>query len=315
MLEARDILLGHAQLLEGKQVFAARVEQTHNALFAVHSGNGGHTEVDLEFVVAVGEAAVLRHAFFGNVHARKYLDTRYDACKRRRSEAHNLDEVAVYSHTHEDIVLERLDVNVGHLTDVRLLHEIVDQFDNGSVVDIGFYLVHLLGSVVGHYADGLDFRLLFAVEKLEVLVIAFDCAVDVFAGSQHYGSVHTRTHLDIFDDAHVLGVGNGDENFVVVNVQRHYAVAARKTLGDEFQHLGTLDDKVLFDERYIQSLRVSGEKLRIVDESARQQNVADVLVGMTLLPAESVAQLLVGDNPVCEQYFPDKMFFQTTPPC
>ena len=298
MLETGDILLGHTQLLERKQILATRIEQTHNALFAVHSGNGGHTEVDLEFVVAVSETSVLRHALFCDVHTRKYFDTRNNAGERRGSEAHNLDEVAVYSHSHEDVVFERFDVNVGNLTDISLLDEVVDQLDNGSVVDVGLDFVHFFRRVLGHDADGLDFRLLLAVEQFEVFVIAVDCAVDVFARRQHYGSVHTRTHLDVFDDAHILGIGNCDENFVVVNVQRHNAVTARETLGDQFQHLGSLDHKVLLDERHVQALRVSRKQLCVVDETTRQKNVADVLVGVALLPAESVAKLLVGDNTV-----------------
>ena len=61
---------------------------------------------------------------------------------------------------------------------------------------------------------------------------------------------------------------------------------------------GGENDKVLFNERHVQALRVSRKQLCVVDETTRQKNVADVLVGVALLPAESVAKLLVGDNTV-----------------
>ena len=182
-----------------------------------------------------------------------------------------------------------------------------------SVVDAGLDLVHLLGGVVGHDVDGLHIGLLLAVEQLHILVVALDCALNVLTRSENDGSVHARAHLDILDDGHVVGVGDGNQNLVVVNVQRHDAVAAGERLGHELQHLGALDDELFFHKSDIEPLRVSREQLCLVDDAARQKNVADILVGVTPLPAYSIAQLIIGDDLICEQNFPNQMIVQAMP--
>ena len=294
MVEARDGLARHPELLEAEQVLPSRVEQTHDALLAVHGGDGGDTQVHLELVVGIVEPAVLRDALLGDVHAGEDLDAGDDAGESRGGEAHDLDEVAVYTHTDDDIVLERFDVDVRRLADVRLLHEVVDQLDNGGVVDAGLDLVHFLRRVVGDEVDRLHLLLLLAVEQLRIAVVALDGAQDVLRRSEGDGRIHTRAQLDVLDDAHVLRVGDGDEDLVVVNVQRHDAVSSRKRLGHEFQHLGALDDKVFFDEGDVQALRIGGEELSVGDDAAGKQNAADVLVGVAALPAQSIAQLVMG---------------------
>ena len=263
----------------GAESLPSRIEETHDALLAVHGGDGGDTQVHLELVVGIVEPAVLRDALLGDVHAGEDLDAGDDAGESRGGEAHDLDEVAVYTH---------------RLTDVRLLHEIVDQLDNGGVVDAGLDLVHLLRRIVGDEVDRLHLLLLLAVEQLRIAVVAFDGAQDVLRRSEGDGRIHARAQLDVLDDAHVLRVGDGDEDLVVVNVQRHDAVSSRKRLGHELEHLGALDDKVFLDEGDVQTLRVGGEELSVGDDAAGKQNAADVLVGVAALPTQSIAQLVMG---------------------
>ena len=196
------------------------------------------------------------------------------------------------------------------LTDVRLLHEIVDQLDNGGVVDAGLDLVHLLRRVVGDEADRLHLLLLLAIEQLRIAVVAFDGALDVLCRGEDDGSVHAGAHLDVLDDAHVIGVGDGDEDLVVGNVHRHDAVSAGEVLGDKLQHFGTLDHEVLFHKGDVEALCVGGEKLGFVDDAARKQDAADVFIGVAALPAQRVAQLVMGDRAVGKQNFPNQMIVQ-----
>ena len=62
------------------------------------------------------------------------------------------------------------------------------------------------------------------------------------------------------------------------------------------------------------ALRVRREQLRVVDYATGKKYAADILVGVALLPAYRVTELLVGDDPIGEQNFPNKMIVQQSPP-
>ena len=125
-------------------------EQAERHRFAVHRGNGGHTNVDGVAVELQVDTAILRQPALGNVEVRHDLETRN---QRVLQQAHvgrhrHLEKAAVNAVADAQIALQRLYVNVRGALAQGFTEDLVHEVHHG-----GFFIrlvqdVDLLGHVV-----------------------------------------------------------------------------------------------------------------------------------------------------------------------
>ena len=112
----------------------ALVENTHNHRFAMGGGKTRHTKVDGTPRDVDRNASVLWNAAFGDVETRHDLDAGDDC--RSHGDIRSLHRVKRAVHTVADleILLERLDVDVGRAVYNTLIENQVHELDDGIVV-------------------------------------------------------------------------------------------------------------------------------------------------------------------------------------
>ena len=131
------------QFVETQEYFPAR-QQTQGNAFAVNRRHRRNADVNLLALDADVDAAVLRQAFFGNVHAAHHLDARNErgliAFQLRRHR--RLMQNAVNAVANAQFVLRRFKVNVCRAVFERLPDDLVDEFDDtGLLIVLGNFLV------------------------------------------------------------------------------------------------------------------------------------------------------------------------------
>ena len=80
------------------------------------------------------DAAVLRHAFLGDIEARHHLDARADEGSQTHRQADGLSQHAVDAKTHNQSEFEWFDMNIGSADANRLGDQAIDQPDDRGVV-------------------------------------------------------------------------------------------------------------------------------------------------------------------------------------
>src|SRR5207244_6233100 len=107
-----DLLFVHSDLGEIEE-HRALVEKTHHDALAVDGGRGRETDVDVASGQLYSNAAVLRQAFLGDVEAAHDLDARDDRILKPLRRTNDLLQNAVDAEPHADVLLLRLDVDIG----------------------------------------------------------------------------------------------------------------------------------------------------------------------------------------------------------
>ena len=158
------IALRHAQMFQPEEGIAA-IENAQHDCFAVNHRNDADAQVDLASGDFQPDTAVLRDALLGDVQMTQDLEAR----DNRRLEFADLrrnvgfDQHAVNSITHAQLILERLDVNVGGAGFERLGHDLIHELDDRCILrrvgEIQIVFVAVFQNrdviVVGH-AHGLE---------------------------------------------------------------------------------------------------------------------------------------------------------------
>ena len=212
-LQALQVLVGEAEIVERDNAFLA-VENAQHDILAVDGRLAGDTEIHLAAGHRQPDAAVLRGAHFGDIHAGKHLD----AHRHRRPvgfvQGTDLAQHAVDAVTDAQKIGLRLEVDVGDFALDGVGEDRVDQADDRLAVFV-------VGRRQAFPVDlaGFDF-LQDAVDRQFVAVILVDGAVDLgFAGNQRFDLDvfgHQGAHPVEADD--VVDVGNRQRQAVVGGV-------------------------------------------------------------------------------------------------
>ncbi len=126
-------LFRHAKIVE-VQPAGLFVQQSQHDAFAIAGGHGRNAYVDLAATNAQRNASVLRYALFCDVQFRHHFDARY---QQRCQGAFRLDDFAhhaVDSKTHDQLLFEGFDVDIGGVFANRFGEQRIDQADDRCVV-------------------------------------------------------------------------------------------------------------------------------------------------------------------------------------
>ena len=244
------------------------IEDAHDQLFAECGRERRDAQLDLFSFALRLDAAVLRAAPFGDVHAAHRLDARGDGEVDELRHALDLVQHAVDAEADHGRLALRLDVNVAGARVVGVLQQEVDGVDDVRVA-------------------GLD---LVARLQLHVLLEVGEidrAAAEIASGFRHRGAeavllgdhahhVALRRHHDLDLLLHHLVVGvesdgveridDGDDQLAVANRHRRHAVLAREGARDlRLDHLDVELERIDFEEL----------EPRILGDQSRQQEVVD----------------------------------------
>ena len=215
------LVLGvEAQLVETHENGTAG-QQTQRHALAVNGRHGRDTDVEFLALDADVDSAVLREAFLGDVHAGHDLDPRDERglvplqLRRHR----RLVQDAVHAVTDAELILGRLEVNIGRPILERLPDDLVDELDHaGVLVALGDFLV-LVEENLKRLVVVLEFLKRLGADAVKFLERLFDFAarrqrqLDGAAGVELHGIDHCR--VERVADGHleraVLGVDRQDE--------------------------------------------------------------------------------------------------------
>ncbi len=197
------------------------------------------------------EAAVLRQALLSDVHAGQNLD----AADHRVLEAADLRrdvrvaQHAVHAVPHDELALERLEVNVAGALADGLDQDFVDQLDDRGVLG---HLHVEIGGLDFRFVDDLDAVALgdhgvqhIAADAVERL----DHAVDVGFRCEHGLDRQADVGAQLVNRVNAVRIAGCNADALAVAAHGHDVVLVHEAAGDEFEQLlvdvrlGQLDDR------------------------------------------------------------------------
>src|SRR5438477_5724265 len=132
---ADDVFLSFTEIEALKaELLTTAGEQTQANRFAVHRRDGRNANVDLLIVRVQIHAAILRQTSFGDVHMRHHFQSRNNrGVKHAQLWRHrHFVQNSVDAVTNADVVLERLDVNIGRTLGDRFADTLINEFNDGG---------------------------------------------------------------------------------------------------------------------------------------------------------------------------------------
>ena len=198
-VEAQMLELEHGVVL---------LEDTHHAAFAEAGRHGREADVDVLAGDLDLDAAVLRHALLGDVQGAHDLDAGGDGRVGLLGLPDNVVEHAVDPEADDELLFERLDVDVGCLFLDGAEDQRVDELDDRRVVLGG--LEDVDGALEVILLLEVAFDLLDEVGGV-ALVDAVDGVLDAHAGAHDEADRHPREHAKVVDHRLVEGIRDGDD--------------------------------------------------------------------------------------------------------
>ncbi len=210
-------------------------KDAHHHLLAERGGERGNAQLDLFSLIVGLDAAVLRAALLGDVHAAHRLEARGDGEVDELRHALDLVEHAVDAEADHGVLALRLDVDVAGARLVGVLQEEVDGVDDVRVagldlrarleLDVLLEVADEGEAVAAQVALGLRDRgaeAVLLVDDPHDVAVRGDDDVDVL--------LH---HLLVAVDGHgVEGIDDGDDELPVAHGHRDHAVLARERARD-----------------------------------------------------------------------------------
>ena len=279
MLEFVQLPFPHAEVALGAgQRRGGR--ETHDDLFAVARGQRGNADIVFLAVDAHGDAAVLRFALFGDVHAAHNLDAGDDGGQQIDVVQHFFGQHAVDAVADADLLFQGVEMNIAGTLADGLFNDGAHQLHDGGVVQLGL-LLGLLGLQLLELALALLGVFLGGGHGLVRAEIAVQHRVDLAQRGDLRFDDAVGDNGDIVLRHHVQRVGHGQNQrvgllFVVGDGQD--AVLTQHGAADQPDDLGVDTDAAQVDPGDLQ---------------LRLQNVDDVLLGGQAHFDQAVAQVLV----------------------
>ena len=147
------------------QAHTGAVQNPHHHAFAMHSGHGGDTQVELPPLHTHLDAAVLRQAALGNIQVRQQLDPRIDRGTQARRHDLGVVNDTVHAVAHMQAIVKRLQVDVRGTHVNHAADDGVDQTDHrcfaGQILEVFDKIARVTASIeiVGPLIDLLAHRL------------------------------------------------------------------------------------------------------------------------------------------------------------
>ncbi len=133
LAEPRQRFVRHAEVVQ-VQAPGLFVEQPQHDALAVAGRHRRNAHVDLSAANPKRDAAILRHSLLCDVELRHDLDPRNQQRRERALRLHDFPHDTVYAKAHHQLLLERLDVNVGRVLADCFGKQRVDQPDDRRIV-------------------------------------------------------------------------------------------------------------------------------------------------------------------------------------
>src|SRR5829696_2714679 len=279
-----------AQLLQ-VGVHGGRVEQPQDYLLAVGRGQRGDPEVYLLLVELDGEAPVLGHPLLGDVQVPEELEPGRHGVLELGGDGHYLPEYAVNPEADRQLARLGLDVDVRGAVPDRVLQHRGNQADYGPLVRAGldpevqlvFFVGTLGGGIFEYLVDLLARREDLGLRGAD-LILARDDRCDLVPGDDP----------QVLQRIQVAGVAHRDDEVTVgVYPQGESAVLAQHPLGHEVHNVAV---HVPLGELHVVQTEPLGLSLRQVgagDEPKREQQLAQVLLGVVLLGLQRQTHLIL----------------------
>ena len=283
----------------------ALVENSHHDLLAVEHRQGRDAEVDDAVPHLELEAPVLRHPPLGDVELREDLDARGERRPHLERRPHDLQQRAVDPVAHPDLVLERLDVDVAGAPLDRLDQQSVDQLHHRRVLELrlGDGLFFLLFDDLEVLAG----RLHVLEEALELLlVVGLVVLLDQSAEGELTGDdrkeVEPGDELEVFEQAHVAGVGHGDRERAALALEREHDALGGHVGGHQLEDLGVdVEARQVHRGHAVLSREDLGD-LELGDEAQLDQHETQTMLRRLLL-RERLNQLLAREKAIAQEDF------------
>ena len=289
------------------EIAAGFIQQTGHDLLAVHCRQRGDTQVDVLFLHAHVEAAVLRDAPLGDIESAHDLDTGDDGALQILRHVEDGAHQAVDTHTHDHLSLARLKVDIARAFGDGALDDGVDEADGGGVVDRVVDLVCGEGEVlrlrvIAALAGSLPLHLLDGAGRALVPVEDLDRALNHGAVGHHGHHLLAHGLAHLFDRVEVERVAHGEVELILLDAHRNDGIL----LGDIPRHNGgQLRRDVDLAEIYILNaeLHLQGlDELVLRNDAVCDQHLTETAL-LCFLQLKAAVELLLGDGPRGKQKF------------
>ena len=211
------------------------VEDAKHRVFAVNRRHDGNAEIDEAALVTHAEAAVLRDAALGDVQFAHDLDARKDrGVPFLGDRGHGVLQHAVNAVLDDDFDVRGLDVNVGGAALERRedygVHEAHDRADAGIARqlldgDVLFALFVFLDDLQRECLGGL-------IENALGLLGALQQVADLSGGGDFKLQLLAEQQRQLVAQQHLARIGNGDDQRVVLGLERHEVEAEHQFGGN-----------------------------------------------------------------------------------
>ncbi len=208
---------------------AGPVEDSHDDLLAVDGRQRGDAQVDHGAVDGQADPPVLRHPSFGDVDVGHHLQARDDAGDDRSRLTHPLVQHPVDAVADSEVVLGRLDVDVGGSLLHGLQDDQVDELDDRGFLDDGTQrrqVLLLVERIVDHdLGDVVDLLVELATlaEQVGQLGLADRDPCEPLA----------EQGTKVVDGPQIARRDHADDQFAVLPAQRHGLVLVADVLGEQ----------------------------------------------------------------------------------
>src|SRR5215472_11433392 len=299
--------LGHVQA----EVFL--VEQSHDDLFAVQRGHGGHTKVQF-LLLAFGpvldhDAAVLRQALFRDIQLGHDLYSAGYRVLQAHGRRHDGLQLSVDSETHTQFRLVGLNVNVARAALDGIRQNQVDELDDRSFFGSFFERRRIELRLLRRQ---LQFLVLFGQvfhQVGEFLGVGGCASVEPCDGipnrrfGRHHGfHVETGYELDVVHGENVRGIRHGNGENGTDAGERNDLITRGGVLGNQLDNVG-IDFVILqVDRGYAVLAREHAGDVVIADE-AHSGQAASQFAPIGALELESFLELVLCDETFFYQYF------------
>ncbi len=218
----RQLLLVKAQLLViAQQHF--RVENSHYQFLAKRSRHGGEPQLNFLAVAVLGfDPAVLRQAFFRNIHPAQNFQAAQHRVHNRHRQLINIVQNTVDPEPHIALLAARLDVNIAGALVERILQQPVDQIDHMLIVGVqigAFTQLDQLFEILAFRRAAIVMGLR-AFQRLGKVIKLVQIALDLVRIGKHAANFALMHFRQIELPGADEGLCGGYDNFVGVDFDR-----------------------------------------------------------------------------------------------
>ena len=285
----------------------ALVENSEHDLLAEQRGQHTHTEVDdlpadLQF-----DAAVLRHASFGDVQRRHDLESRDQGRAHLEGRLHDFGQRTIDAIPHAQFMLEALEVNIRGALVYRVDEDGVDELHHRRFVDLRrqhtrvlrlFLRLQQLYIIFFGRSDVLKQRLHMNFVRFVVLL---DRRAHRVLTGQHRNDVVAGDELEIVDHRHGGRIGNRHRQLSPVALEGQNSMLGRQLRRDQLEEARVDLEARQVDGRHTVLTGEHAYDFRFRHEAHLDDGQPDALARRGGLLLQRLCQLLTSQQPLFDE--------------